>query len=314
MLRLLGAGLLAALFFSSTFILNRAMSLDGGHWVWSASLRYLWMTLFLIAGPIVIGRSRVLIDAMRLLHRHWRFWLIAGTVGFGVFYAGVTFAASYAPGWVVATTWQLTVLASPLVLLAFGRRVPLRGVVFTLLIFVGVLLVNVNEMTSASWREVLLGGLPVLVAAFAYPAGLQMVWEARSGGHARIPHIADPVLGDSFARVLLLTLGSLPFWLLVIVVTQPPPPTAGQWANTALVALLSGVIATSLFVYARHQARNAYELAAVDATQAGEVLFALVGEVLLLGALLPGPFSLVGIALTVLGLVLYLMAQGKQRR
>lgn len=314
MLRLLGAGLLAALFFSSTFILNRSMSLDGGHWVWSASLRYMWMTLFLVAGPILIGRGRLLLDAMRLLRRHWRFWLIAGTVGFGVFYAGVTFAASYAPGWVVATTWQLTVLASPLVLFLFGRRVPLRGVFFTLLIFVGVLLVNVGEVALTSWRDVLLGGLPVLVAAIAYPAGLQMVWEARSGGHSRIPHIVDPVLSDSFARVLLLTLGSLPFWLLVIVIAQPPPPSTGQWANTALVALLSGVIATSLFVYARHQARNAYELAAVDATQAAEVIFALAGEILLLDALMPGPLGLFGIGLTVLGLVLYLMAQGKKGR
>ncbi len=77
------------------------------------------------------------------------------------------------------------------------------------------------------------------------------------------------------------------------------------------MALLSGVIATSLFVYARHLARNAYELAAVDATQAGEVLFVLVGEVLLLGGALPGPLALVGIGLTMLGLVLYLLAQGK---
>jgi drug/metabolite transporter (DMT)-like permease len=200
------------------------------------------------------------------------------------------------------------------VLFFFGRRVPLRGIFFTVLIFAGVLLVNAGEMVSASWRDVLLGGLPVLVAAIAYPAGLQMVWEARRGGHSRIPHIVDPVLSDSFARVLLLTLGSLPFWLLVILVTQPPPPSTGQWANTALVALLSGVIATSLFVYARQQARNAYELAAVDATQAAEVIFALTGEILLLGALLPGPLGLVGIALTVLGLVLYLMAQGKNGR
>lgn len=312
MLRLLGVGLLAALFFSSTFVLNRSMSLEGGHWVWSASLRYVWMTLFLIAGPILIGRGGVLLDAMHLLRRHWLFWLIAGTVGFGVFYAGVTFAASYAPGWVVATTWQVTVLASPLVLLAFGRRVPLRGVFFTILIFFGIVLVNMGEMRAENWRNVLLGALPVLAAAFAYPVGLQLVWEARSGGHTRIPHIVDPVLGDSFARVLLLTLGSLPFWLLVIVAVQPPPPSAGQWANTALVAILSGVIATSLFVYARHQARNAYELAAVDATQSAEVLFALAGEVVLLGAMLPGQIGLVGMALTILGLVLYLLVQGKR--
>jgi len=312
MVRLLGAGLLAALFFSSTFILNRAMSLEGGHWVWSAALRYLWMTAFLVIGPLVIGRARLLRDALRLFRRHWRFWLVAGTIGFGVFYAGVTFAASFAPGWVVATTWQITVLASPLVLLAYGRRVPLRGVVFTLLIFLGIVLVNVGQVEAADWSVVLMGGLPVMIAAFAYPIGLQMVWEARAGGHAQIPYIVDPVLSDSFARVLLLTLGSLPFWLITIIVTQPPPPTADQWASTALVALLSGVIATSLFVYARHLARNAYELAAVDATQAGEVLFALVGEVLLLGGAVPDSFALIGIGLTMLGLVLYLLAQGKK--
>ena len=312
MVRLLGAGLLAALFFSSTFILNRAMSLEGGHWVWSAALRYLWMTAFLIIGPLMIGRAGLLRDALRLFRKHWRFWLVAGTIGFGVFYAGVTFAASFAPGWVVATTWQITVLASPLVLLAYGRRVPLRGVVFTALIFLGIVLVNVGQVEAADWGVILLGGLPVMVAAFAYPIGLQMVWEARAGGHARIPYISDPVLGDSFARVLLLTLGSLPFWLMTVIMTQPPPPTPDQWVSTALVALLSGVIATSLFVYARHLARNAYELAAVDATQAGEVLFALVGEVLLLGGALPGPLALVGIGLTMLGLVLYLLAQGKE--
>lgn len=312
MLRLLGAGLLAALFFSSTFILNRAMSLEGGHWVWSAALRYMWMTAFLIVGPLAIGRGRLLVDALRLFRTYWRFWLVAGTIGFGIFYAGVTYAASFAPGWVVATTWQITVLASPLVLLAYGRRVPMRGVVFTVLIFLGIVLVNVGQMEAADWGVVLAGAAPVMLAAFAYPAGLQMVWEARAGGHARLPHIVDPVLSDSFARVLLLTLGSLPFWLIIIMVVQPPPPTPGQWMSTALVALLSGVIATSLFVYARHLARTAYELAAADATQAGEVLFALVGEVLLLGGALPDLLAIVGIALTMTGLVLYLLAQGKR--
>lgn len=47
MIRLILIGLLAGLFFSSTFILNRVMSLEGGHWVWSASLRYGYMILFL---------------------------------------------------------------------------------------------------------------------------------------------------------------------------------------------------------------------------------------------------------------------------
>ena len=36
-------GLLASMFFALTFILNRSMNLGGGYWLWSASLRYLFM-------------------------------------------------------------------------------------------------------------------------------------------------------------------------------------------------------------------------------------------------------------------------------
>lgn len=71
-------------------------------------------------------------------------------------------------------------------------------------------------------------------------------------------------MDNAFGRVLLLTLGSLPFWGVVVLVTQPPPPTTDQWLMTAAVALLSGIVATSLFVYARHLAQNAYEVAAVE--------------------------------------------------
>ena len=313
MTRLVGIGVLAALFFSSTFVLNRAMSLEGGSWVWSASLRYVWMTVFLILGMLLTGHGGLLGNVFVLLRRHWRFWLLAGTVAFGIFYAGISFAASYAPSWVVATTWQLTILASPLVLLAYGRRVPWRGVAFTLLIFAGIVLVNLAQAQATDWRTALLGAAPVLVSAIAYPAGLQMVWEARTGRPGRIPHVTGPAMDNAFGRVLLLTLGSLPFWLLVVLVTQPPPPSTGQWAMTAGVALLSGIVATSLFLSARHLAHNAYELAAVDATQAAEVIFSLLGEMIFLGALLPGWLSLVGIALTVLGLVLYMLAQGRQK-
>ncbi|MCY8260530.1 multidrug resistance efflux transporter family protein, partial [Bacillus spizizenii] len=40
-------GILASLFFAVTFILNRAMELSGGSWLWSASLRFIFMVPFL---------------------------------------------------------------------------------------------------------------------------------------------------------------------------------------------------------------------------------------------------------------------------
>ena len=311
MSRLLSLGLLAAFFFSSTFILNRAMSLEGGHWIWSATLRYVWMIPLLILAIWLTGQRGVLQATVRLFRRHWLFWISAGTIGFGVFYAGIAFAASFAPGWVIATTWQLVIVASLVVLRAYGRRVPARGVIFTLLIFAGVILVNVEQAQTVAWTVALAGAVPVLISAFAYPAGLQLVWEAKRGGRGLIPPIDDAALDDSFARVLLLTLGSMPFWLVLTVVLAPPPPTSGQWINTLLVAIFSGIVATTLFMSARQLAQTPYELAGVDATTAAEVLFALLGEVVLLGGALPGPVAMGGIALTVVGLVLYLSAQGR---
>ncbi len=314
MLRLLTYGLLAALFFSSTFVLNRAMSLGGGHWVWSAALRYAYALLLIALGFVLSGRARTLVEVGRVYLRHWLFWTLAGCIGFGVFYAGITFAAAFAPGWIVATTWQTTILATPLVLAAFGRRVPLRGLLFTLLIFAGVVLVNLEHAAQTTWAQVALGALPVLIAAVAYPLGLQMVWEARAGGtHSRrVPHIDSAVVDQPFARVLLLILGSLPFWIVLVLVVQPPPPTQGQWVSTLLVALSSGIVATVLFMHARHLARTPYQLAAVDSTQSGEVIFSLLGEVLLLGGALPGPVGWAGVVLTMVGLVLYLGAQRRE--
>lgn len=301
-------GVLAALFFSSTFVLNRAMSLEGGHWVWSASLRYLWMLIMLSAGLFAF-RRQLLFESLALYRKHWLFWTLSGGVGFGVFYALITFSASYTPGWVVAATWQTTILATPMILLAFGKKVPLRAMLLTLIIFAGVVLVNIESVEEGSFSTLLYGALPVLVAAFAYPFGNQLVWEARNGGGNAIPRFDCPAMDDPFCRVLLLTLGSLPLWAVLIVSTTPPPPSANQLLNTAFVAIFSGIAATSLFLYARHQARSAAELAAADCTQSMEVLFSLGGEVLFLGGLLPGLFGWAGIILTMLGLVLYIRVQ-----
>ena len=311
MLRIIFLGVLAALFFSTTFVLNRAMSLTGGHWVWTASLRYFWMLGILGVWLAATGRARLGLDAVRLYLRHWVFWTLAGGVGFGVFYALITFSSVHAPGWVVAATWQTTILATPLVLLGFGRRVPLKALALTALIFAGVVLVNLEQAGQSSLGAVLLGALPVFGAAFAYPFGNQLVWEARKGEKSFLPALDHPAMDDPLCRVLLLTLGSLPLWAILLLVTAPPPPSAGQLAQTGVVAVCSGVIATSLFLVARHTARTTAELAAADCTQSMEVVFSLAGEALLLGHVAPGLTGWVGITLTMLGLTLYVAVQSR---
>jgi len=70
-----------------------------------------------------------------------------------------------------------------------------------------------------------------------------------------------------------------------------------------LVALLASVTAITIFLYAREQAVTSSEVAGVDSTQASDVIFALVGDVLLLDSAMP--LGMVGIGLIVVGLILF---------
>jgi hypothetical protein len=44
---------------------------------------------------------------------------VAWSIGFGGFYALICFSADYSPSWVIATTWQFTIIASLFVLMLF---------------------------------------------------------------------------------------------------------------------------------------------------------------------------------------------------
>ena len=124
MIRLMMIGLVSGGFFSATFVLNRVMSLGGGHWFWSGALRYGYMILFLGLGIAIFQGLPFFKEMINVLYRHLLFWIVSGSIGFGAFYALICFSADYSPGWVVATTWQLTIIASLFVLQGFGRRFP----------------------------------------------------------------------------------------------------------------------------------------------------------------------------------------------
>ena len=311
MVALIALGLLSALFFSSTFMLNRLMSLEGGHWIWSASLRYVFMILFLLIVIRLFQGKKPLQALFKLFAEHWLFWTVAGSIGFGCFYALLCFSADYAPAWVIAATWQLTIIASLFVLMLFGRTFPKRIWIFSTIIVIGVGLINTSHITTFHFVEFAKGAFPVLIAAFCYPFGNQLVWESKHG-HKLFPKIDSPLLENAFNKVFLLCLGSLPFWVVLVLFINPPMPSLGQVLNTSLVALLAGVVATTLFLLARHQAHKSSELAAVDATQASEVIFALLGEMLFLGAALPNTQAWAGMSLVFVGLGFFIYFQEKK--
>lgn len=387
MIKLILLGLLAGALFSSTFVLNELMSHAGGHWFWSASLRYAFMWLLLSVIIIMQHGFGRLKELATLFRQHWQFWCVTGSIGFGIFYTGICYAADHVAGWVVAATFMFTVVTSLLVLLAFGQRFDKKFIAYAALVFIGVVLVNVSEglrasaiqtVTSTSMNDMLLlGALPALLAAFCYPIGNQLVWQVSYNSRmytaklrqerdhnskqnmqplineasilsaiendvhtltnpisksntpnpqdasepltyaahqpqsimqnllSRIPAIETDLLQNAFNKVWLMTLGSLPFWLLLGVIIRPEMPRASQLFNTLLVAILAGVGATSIFFYARERAVTSSEVAGVDSTQASEVIFALIGGILLLNNALPSVMGLIGIGLIMLGLILF---------
>lgn len=304
MLRLMTLGLVAGMFFSATFIFNRAISLEGGHWYWSAALRYAYLLCFLGVGISAFKGVAYFRRVLSEFRRHWAFWIVSGSIGFGGFYALICFAADYSPGWVVATTWQMTIIASLFVLRLFGRTFSKKIWFYSAIVFIGVFLVNISQIETADAMTLLLGASPVLVAACLYPLGNQLVWEAKHGRKG-LPRVDAGLLDNAFAKVFLLSVGSVPFWVLLFPFTDATIPSHGQFVNVAMVALFSGVIATSLFLSARNSADNASKLAAVDATQSSEVIFALAGEALFLQASLPNLMGLFGMLVACVGLVAF---------
>ncbi len=298
-------GILAAFFFSVTFILNRAMELSGGYWIWSASLRYIFMVPFLFVIVLVRKNLRPLLLIMR---EKWPDWILWSSVGFGLFYAPLCFAAAFAPGWLTASTWQITIISGSLLAPLFyikittpngpervRGRIPFRGLSMSLIILLGIILMQLEHASSISLKHALLGILPIIVASFAYPLGNRKMMEVCRG---RL---------DSYQRVLGMTLASLPFWFVLSLfgLFTTGMPSIEQTTQSLIVAISSGVLATVLFFQATDLVRgNMQKLALVEATQSFEVLFAVIGEILLLSAAFPSLLSWIGMFLIVLGLIL----------
>src|SRR5690606_11973554 len=140
-----GLALLSALFFTMTYVLNRASASGGGHWAWLACLRYLITLPLMLPLMLVKGGTRPVLQAIAAHPRTWlrslptlplmvqvmlvkvgsrpvlraiaaqpRAWLRCAGVGFGLFYVMLSYAASSGPSWLVAGSFQFTVIAGML--------------------------------------------------------------------------------------------------------------------------------------------------------------------------------------------------------
>ena len=289
--RALWYGILGALFFAFTFIFNRSMNLSGGSWMWSASLRYLFSLPML---TVLVWRKGELAGVLSAIKKAPLTWLIWSTVGFGLFYGPLSLASIYGESWFVAATWQITILAGLLLTPLFGQRVPGKQLLMTLVILLGIILIQIPYFGSGLGSGVVRASLLILLAAFAYPLGNRKM----------MVHCKQDQL--STQRVFGMTLMSTPFWLLLSAFAGADAglPSGGQILQSLIVAVFSGVVATLLFFEATNLVKhNHKQLAVVEATQAGEVLFTLLGGCLFLGDSLPSLLGFLGIAIVTIGII-----------
>src|SRR5699024_4034159 len=165
-------GLLAALFFSFTFILNRSMELAGGSWVWSASLRFFFMLPILW---LFVGWRRNIKPVLLHIKTYPLQWIIWSTVGFGQFYAPLTYATIYAPGWLFAGT-----LLVPLINKS-NLVIPIQSVIISLIIFAGVVLTQIEHAEAVPVKGLILTIIPLLISSISYPLGNRKMMQVVDG-------------------------------------------------------------------------------------------------------------------------------------
>jgi drug/metabolite transporter (DMT)-like permease len=295
-----GIALLSALFFTMTYVLNRAAATDGGHWAWTAALRYL-ITLPLLL-PLMRWQGGIA-PVGRAIRTHPGAWLLYSALGFVLFYALLSYAASSGPSWLVAGSFQFTVIAgmlcAPFLYRDERRRIPRAAFAVGCVILAGVLMLQLGHAQGSLDRTGWTALACVLGAAVLYPLGNRLLL-------LHLERTDEPL--NATQRVFGMTLASQPAcWLLSAFAWQQVglPSTAQIWL-AAGVALSAGIVATVLFFQATGMVRrDPVALGAVEAMQAAELLFATVLGVAFLREAWPQGIALWGAGLVMLGIVLF---------
>ena len=284
-------GRMASAFFAFTFIFNRSMNLRGGYFLWSAALRYLFMLPILWCIAMKKGEAGTVIASIRKQPIPWLLW---STAGFGLFYMPLSMASVYGESWFVAATWQITIVAGVLLTPLFGKKIPVKNLVCSVVILLGIFLLQLSHVQNMETEGMITALFLIIIAGFSYPLGNRKM----------MAYLPEDV--TTLQRVFGMTLCSMPFWIVCsgyALVTHGLPGT-GQVVQSVIVAVFSGVIATLLFFEATNLVKdNPKQLAIVEATQSGEVLFTLVGGILFLGDPVPSAVGFAGIFIIVAGMI-----------
>ena len=153
----------------------------------------------------------------------------------------------------------------------------------------------IEEATDISLLNTMLVIIPVIIAAFSYPLGNRKMME-----------ICDSNI-NTIQRVFGMTLCSMPFWIIISLlgISNSGLPGKSQLIQSFIVAVFSGIIATILFFKATDIVKDhSHNIAIIESTQAGEVVFTLLGGILIFHDTVPTTLSLIGLIIVVLGMIL----------
>ncbi len=112
---------------------------------------------------------------------------------------------------------------------------------------------------------------------------------------------------NTLQRVFGMTLCSIPFWIIIVIlgVTQTGIPSHQQIIQSFIVAVSSGVIATIMFFKATDIVKeDSHKLAVIESTQVGELIFTLLGGVLIFHDTIPTALGIIGIILVAIGMMI----------
>lgn len=285
-------GILSSMFFAFTFVLNRTMNLAGGSWYWSGILRFLFKIPILY---VILIKNNQIKETFEVIKSNRKAWYLWSTVGFGVFYSALSLASIFGESWLICGTWQITMVTGALMTPFFGGKIPVKNVFICLFVLVGVFLMQLEHAVNISIVNSIFCVLAILIAAIAYPLGNRKTM-ILSGNRL-----------TTTQRVFAMTICCSPFWIILSIIAyfRVSLPSASQIYQSILVSIFSGVIATLLYFHATDMVKdNARNLAVVEATIAGEVVFTLIGGILVAGDKLPGVMGFVGLLIVIIGMVL----------
>lgn len=297
--------LLSTICFSSTYVINRLISVgDNFSWRWNASLRHYIM--FIILG-IYLLLSNQMKQTLQVVKKNPGKWILWSTVGFGLFYSFLTYGSYHGESWLTVGVWQTTIIVGVLMtplfyheeetpngIIRVRNKIPKAALGFSCVIFAGVIILQLQQAHTISLEASLRAIIPVTIAAIAYTLG-----------NRKAMVLADGQL-TAVQRVFIMSMCSLPFWFILTgtAVASGESPTLKLIGQVALVAVFSGCIGTTLYFKATDMVKDdPKKLAVVESTVATEILTTLLISVAIGVSDWPDFWGFVGLGIIIVGML-----------